>query len=163
MKIMIFTEGTIIMHKNAKGHSRKEIVEQVKKKEESVKDYASYIPIGEAVNKLKTWKKQVVDIIYLTSRRKPEEIKQIKSVLKRYDFPEGELTSRKESEEYKDVAERIIPDILVEDNCESIGGEKEMTITQVRPAIKKKIKSIIVKEFEGIDHLPDKLLDLSKV
>lgn len=45
------------------------------------------------------------------------------------------------------------PDILVEDNCESIGGEKEMVITKVDTAIKRKIKSIPVKEFRGIDHL----------
>jgi hypothetical protein len=29
MKILIFTEGSIIMHKNATGHSREEIVNQV--------------------------------------------------------------------------------------------------------------------------------------
>ncbi len=64
-------------------------------------------------------------------------------------------------ETYKDIAERVIPDILIEDDCESIGGEKEMTITFVKPEIKQKIKSIIVKEFSGIDHLPDKLQELS--
>jgi len=39
-----------------------------------------------------------------------------------------------------------------------------MTITHVKTEIKKKIKSVVVKEFEGIDHLPDnvnKLLILS--
>lgn len=29
MRILIFTEGRIIMHKNAAGHSREEIVKQV--------------------------------------------------------------------------------------------------------------------------------------
>ena len=35
-----------------------------------------------------------------------------------------------------------------------------MTITNVRPAIKKKIKSIVVKEFSGIDKLPDNVKKL---
>ena len=52
MKILIFTEGTIIMHKNGIGHSRKRIVQQVKDDDPSIHDYSSYVPIGEAVNKL---------------------------------------------------------------------------------------------------------------
>ncbi len=162
MRIMIFTEGTIIMHKNAVGHSREEIVEQVEKEQESVHDYASYIPVGNAVKKLKIWKKQGAEILYLTSRRKPYEIEHIKNVLKKHGFPDGQLFFRQKDEEYKDVAERIIPDILIEDDCESIGGIDEVTITHVIHEIKAKIKSIIVKEFGGIDSLPDKITDLLK-
>jgi len=47
----------------------------------------------------------------------------------------------------------IIPQIIVEDDCESIGGEKEMTFTHLKPELKKKIKLIASKEFVGIDHL----------
>ena len=158
MKIMIFTEGTIIMHKNAVGHTREEIVQQVIDKESSINDYESYIPISNAVEKLTRWKDQGAEIIYLTSRRKPAEINDIKSVLKNYNFPDGELLFRQEGEEYKDVAERIIPDVLIEDNCESIGGTKEMTITHVDPTIKAKIISIPVSEFGGVDHLGDEVL-----
>ncbi len=50
-----------------------------------------------------------------------------------------------------------MPDILIEDNCESIGGVKEMVYTNIKNKLKDKIKHIVVKEFEGIDHLPDKL------
>jgi len=49
MRILIFTEGTIIIHKNAVGHTREEIVNQVEENEKSVYDYKSYIPIGNAV------------------------------------------------------------------------------------------------------------------
>ena len=70
---------------------------------------------------------------------------------------------RKKGEQYKDVAEKILPDILIEDDCESIGGIKEMTITNVKPEIKKKIKSVVIKEFGGIDELPDKLNPLLSV
>lgn len=161
MKILIFTEGTIIIHRNAAGHTREEIIKQVKEKEESIYDFASYIPIGNAVEKIKKWKDRGAEILYLTSRTKPNEVEDVKNVLKKYDFPKGELLFRKKGEEYKDVPERIIPDIFIEDDCESIGGEKEMTITYVKPEIKKKIKSIIVKELCGIDHLPDNINELA--
>ena len=146
------------MHKNAVGHTREEIVKQVENKEISVRDYKSYVPIGNAVNKLQNWKNDGAEILYLTSRRKPDEIQQIQSVLKKFLFPSGQLLFRHKDEEYKDVAERIIPDVLIEDNCESIGGKVEMTITYVKPEVKKNIKSIPIKEFGGIDHLPDKIL-----
>ncbi len=157
MKILIFTEGTILMHKNALGHTREEIVRQVKEKEESVDDCASYIPIGNAVEKIQEWQNQGAEIFYLTSRKKPEEIKDIQNVLRKYDFPEGQLLFREEGREYKEVAERIIPDILIEDDCESIGGEKQMTYHSIKPEIKSKIKLIEVKEFGGINHLPKSL------
>ena len=162
MRILIFTEGTIIMPKNAVGHTREEIVKQSKGffwlfRDKSVRDYKSYIPIGNAVKKLWNWEKDGAEILYLTSRKKPEEIKQVQNVLKKFKFPDGQFLFRRKNEEYKDVAERIIPDILVEDDCESIGGIDEMTITHIKTEIKKRIKSIPVKEFGGIDHLPDKI------
>ncbi|MBU1037089.1 hypothetical protein KKF32_03565 [Patescibacteria group bacterium] len=163
MKILIFTEGTIIMHKNAAGHSREEIVKQVKDNEKSVHNYASYIPIGDAVKKLTMWKNQGAKILYLTSRRKQNEIEDIKNVLKRYDFPDSQFLFRQENEKYKDVVEKTIPDILIEDDCESIGGINEMTITYVKPEIKDKIKLIPIKEFKGIDHLPEKITNLNQI
>ena len=150
------------MHKNAAGHTRKEIIKQVETKEKSVHDYKSYIPIGNAVKKLLNWKKDGAEILYLTSRTKRGEIRQIKNVLSKHGFPDGRLLFRKKNEGYKDIAERVFPDILVEDDCESIGGKSEMTITHVKPEIKKKIKPITVKEFGGIDHLPDRISALMK-
>lgn len=46
------------------------------------------------------------------------------------------------------------------DDCESIGGEPEMTYPHIRADLKPKIKSIVVKEFQGIDHLPDSIEEL---
>jgi len=83
-----------------------------------------------------------------------------KQVLVKYDFPKGEIYWRQNGEAYKDVAERVMPDILIEDDCESIGGESEMTYPHIREDLKQKIKSIVVKEFQGIDHLPDSLTAL---
>lgn len=161
MKILLFTEGTIIMHKTGVGHIRAEIVQQVQDKDPSVKKYASYVPIGKAIGKVAQWAKQGAEILYLTSRRTPPQIEEIRSVLKKYHFPRGKLLSRAGKENYKDVVERIVPALLIEDDCESIGAE-EITITHVNPKIRKAIKSILVKEFGGIDHLPDKIQDLLK-
>ena len=153
MKILIFLHGTTIMHRNAAGKTREERVKQSLEREESIFDYESYMPIGNAVEKLNYWKQQGIEIIYLSSHESEIDVKKDKSVLKKFNFPEGHVLYRKNGETYKDIAERIIPDILIEDDCESIGFEKEMTITFVKPEIKQKIKSILVKEFQGIDHL----------
>ncbi|MFA4814504.1 MAG: hypothetical protein WC924_02605 [Candidatus Gracilibacteria bacterium] len=145
MKILIFTEGTLIMHRSA----------------DSIYDYADYVPIKNAVEKLRSWRGQGAEIVYLTSRTVPNEVEDIRGVLKRYDFPGGEVFSRTKDEGYHDIVERMIPDVLIEDDCESIGGLNEMTITHVNPSIKERIKSIPVKEFGGIGYLPNSLEGLS--
>jgi hypothetical protein len=157
MKILVFLHGTTIMHKNAVGHSRKERVKQVIDKDESLLDYASYVPIGEAPKKLQTWKNQGAEILYLSSHSTPQNIESDRLVLQKHGFPQGQLLFRQIGEEYKDIAERIMPDIIIEDDCESIGGEKEMVYPHIRQELKPKIKSIVVKEFGGIDHLPNKI------
>ena len=98
MKIMIFTEGTILMHRNAVGYSREEIVRQVKNGEPSVDDFASYVPIGDAAAKIASWKSQGAEIIYLTSRKETEEVGQIRVVLHRHGYPEGVLLFRQGDE-----------------------------------------------------------------
>lgn len=160
-RIMIFTEGTLLMHKGAIGRSRGEAVSQVVAEEASVGQYADYVPVGESVKKIKEWAGKGAVIIYLTSR-KGEEVEAIKSVLKQWDFPEGSLEFRKEGEEYKDVIERVIPDVLIEDDCKSIGGAQEMVYPNLRSGLKSNIKSVVVKEFDGIDGLSDCLYDFFK-
>lgn len=150
------------MHKSAENKTREERVKQVMEGEPSVHDYVSYIPVGGAVEKLKSWQSQSAEILYLSSHETAEDVEKDKSVLEKYGFPKGQIFYRKNGESYKDIAEKIIPDVLVEDDCESIGGGKEMTITFVKPEIKQKIKSIVVKEFNGIDNLSDDLEKIKK-
>jgi hypothetical protein len=157
MKILIFTEGTILMHQSAAGLSRDEIIQQLRNPAPDVYDFVSYIPIGKSVSKLNHWVKAGVEIIYLTSRRKPAEVEAIRNVLNRHGFPQGRLLFRQGKQAYKDIAEAVLPDVLVEDDCESIGGTAQMTITNVEPAIKRRIKSIVVREYGGIDLLPDEI------
>ena len=171
MKILIFLQGTLIMHKSAVGKTREEIIEQVKAQGESVRDFSSYVPIGNAVVKLKRWVEQGAEIVYLSALTEDkkargdeiigkEGLKFDQEILDRYGFPKGEIYHRQKGESYADIAEKIVPDILIEDDCESIGGEKEMTITFIKPEIKRRIKSIAIKEFGGIDHLSDDLENL---
>ena len=173
MRILVFLQGTTIMHKNAVDKTREEIVQQVKEQGESVRDFKSYIPVGNASTKLKKWVEQGAQISYLTAltedkRARGDEIvgkvglKVDREILNRYGFPKGEVYHRQRGENYQDVVERMdpLPDIIIEDDCESIGGEKEMTCPHLRPELKTKIKSIVVKEFGGIDYLSDQLSQL---
>lgn len=155
MKIMVFLHGTAIMHRNALGRPREERVRQVLDDDESLLDFESYVPVGDAVRKLRTWEGQDVEIVYLSSHKKAEDVEKDKAVLQRYGFPAGQVFYRHPGEQYCDAAERALPDILIEDDCESIGGEQEMTYPHIKPELQAKIKSIVVKEFGGIDHLPD--------
>lgn len=150
------------MHRNAKGLAQDEITRQVMEGDESLHDYASYIPVGNAAKKLQEWKGQGARICYLSSHRNARDVEKDESVLKKHGFPDGQIFYRRNREEYKDVVERIrpLPDVIVEDDCESIGGTVEMVYPNLRPALKNKIKSIVVKEFGGIDYLPDRISEL---
>lgn len=145
------------MHKSVLGLLREQIVQQAIENKAVVKNFAEYAPIGNAVEKIKRWKDQGAEIIYFSSRRTPEQLSDIRAVLRKYDFPTGESEYRKGNETYKDAGERIAPDVLIEDDCETIGGEKEMISPHLKPEIKNKVKCIVVKEFGGIDHLPDEI------
>jgi hypothetical protein len=162
MKIMVFLHGTVIMHRNAAGRSREERVKQVLDSDESLHDFAAYVPVGDAPGKLQAWSLGGAEIVYLSSHKNIDDAKIDRSVLQTYSFPDGPVFFRHSGEEYHEVAEQVRPDILVEDDCESIGGEKAMTYPHIKPELKAKVKGIVVQEFGGIDHLPDDILTLMK-
>ena len=126
MKILVFTEGTLTIHKSWVGLPRDEMVRIVQVGQAPL-DYAGLVPIGDAADKLRVWQRQGAEICYLTSRTRADEIEDVQSVLRRFAFPEGTLHFRHEGESYADVAGRVMPDVIIEDDCESIGGEIEMT------------------------------------
>ena len=137
MRILIFLHGTLIMHMTGVRKTRKQRVKQSMKREPSVLDYENYVPIGNAVRKLMRWKAQGASIIYLSSHEKQADVRKDKNVLKRHGFPKGRVLFRKNGISYKEIAESTEPDVLIEDNCESIGGKKEMIITHVSRKAKK--------------------------
>lgn len=153
MKILLFTEGTLLIEPTWVGLSSVEIVSIVKAGKKP-RDFGVFVPVGNAVNKVRAWKQQGAEIIYLTSRTLPNEVEDIRDVLKRHKFPEGLFLFRQSGEQYKDVAERIMPDILIEDDYASDGGVADMTYPHLAPEIQRRIKSIVIPEFSGIDALP---------
>lgn len=140
-RVLIFTEGTILAPSSISKHF----------------NHASYIPIKNAVAKITSWYQQGFEIMYLTSCKKEKHVYEIKELLIKNQFKGQRLYYRDKRQKYKDIVEEIMPDILIEDDCRSIGGQWQMCITYVKPKIKVGIKSIVVKEFKGIDDLPDKL------
>ena len=146
LTIMLFVEGTLIKPKSWF----------------SLYNHNAYIPIGNAVKIIKTWQQQGANIIYCTSRKK-RQADDIATLLKRYGFDGSFLVSRETKESYKDIVEILRPDILIEDDCKSIGGAWQMCITKINPEVKEKILSIVVPEFKGIDNLPIDIKQLKEV
>jgi len=133
MEIMIFLQGTVIMHAGANGQTREQIVQQVVEQENSVRDFNNYIPIGRAPLKISNWALSGAEVCYLSALTKDKKVrgdeivgeeglKADDSILRRYSFPVGKIYHREAGETYKDIVERVRPDILIEDDCESIGG-----------------------------------------
>lgn len=161
MRLMIFLQGTVLMHQAGIDRTRAERVEQSRVgTDPSLRDSATYVPIGDAAQKLRSWDAQGARIAYLTSHRDPEEVARDAAVLVRHGFPSGRLLSRGPEMSYGDVVEREMPDIFVEDDCESIGAG-EIAYFQVGSDLRRRIRSVIVPEFGGIDHLPDSLSSLN--
>jgi hypothetical protein len=157
MRILVFLHGTTIMHPGAVGRTREERVVQARSGEDpTLADYDAYVPIGSAASKLRAWQERGARIEYLSSRFDPaSDI----AVLRRHGFPEGRVFVRGEGESYGDVVERASPDVLIEDDCESIGAA-HIAHGQLRPERRAATRSIIVPEFGGVDHLPDSPPDL---
>ncbi len=134
MKIMIFIEGTTF-------YTRFPIF---------LFSRYGYTPIGNAVEIVNGLQKQGYEI-YLCSYVRKRRYKFIKRIIDFYGMKYTEILCREKGEQYSEIVERIKPDILVEDDCKSIGGQKEWCITDVREEIKVGIRSIIVPEYKGID------------
>ena len=162
-RILVFLHGTSIMHKNALGLSRDEIIKQIKDDiDYLISDFATYIPIGNVVKKLTSWQNQGAKILYLSSHMSLENVINDETVLRKYNFPKGPIFFRKDNDWNFPIKEAR-PDILIEDNCESIGGEHQMTYPNLKMELKSKFNSIVVKEFGGIDNLPDNIDELRKM
>ncbi|MFX1567120.1 MAG: hypothetical protein ACFFCV_01995 [Promethearchaeota archaeon] len=161
-RILVFLHGTSIMHRNALGLPRIEIVQQIIESiDDSISDFASYIPIGNVVKKLTTWQNQGAEILYLSSHNSLQNVKKDEIVLKKYDFPKGPIFYRKKND-WNLPVKNAKPDILIEDDCESIGGIYQMTYPNLNQELKTNLKSIVIKEFGGIDNLPEDITELKK-
>jgi hypothetical protein len=158
VRVLVFLQGTALMHPAAVGRTREERVDQVRTgADPALQDASSYIPVDGSVAKLRRWYEQGAQIAYLSAHRDRKRVAEDAAVLEKYGFPPGRVLARDTEESYGDVAGQELPDVLIEDDCESIGGTVHLTYPQVAPELRARIKSIVVPEFGGIDHLPDAL------
>lgn len=159
-RVLVCLRGTALMHATAVGHSREERVAQVRDDSElSLHDYAGYVPTEGAVARVSGWSEQGAEISYLSSRRDAAGVAADSDLLRRHGFPRGAMFSRATAETYSDVATRAMPDILIEDDCESSGAQKTM-YPQIAADARAKIRSIIVPEYGGLSQLPESLHQL---
>jgi hypothetical protein len=160
MKVGVFLHGTAIMHAAAVGVERDERVRQAHRREPTVLDIASYVPAPGTAEKLAAWDRHGAILIYLSSHRRPDDIRVDESVIRRHGFPAGSVHGRQEGEDYGPLVERLGLDVLVEDDCESIGGAAQTCAAQLSPAGRQSVRCIILPEFSGLAGLPDNPAEL---
>jgi hypothetical protein len=106
------------------------------------------------VERLQVWSREGAQLVYISAHRDAANAAIDDAVLRRHDFPDVRVEARQGEETYADVVAREAPDVLVEDDCESV-GEEEMTYPQLSPDVAERVTSIVVREFEGLEQLPD--------
>jgi hypothetical protein len=155
VNILVFLHGTSIMHAAAEHVRREDRVRQVREGEASVRDYRSYLPTPGASEKLTQWSRRGATIAYFSSHNRDEDIGADQAVLRRHGFPDGPVHARASGESYGEAVERLRPDVVVEDDCESIGGATETIASQLSEAAARNIRCIVLPEFAGFGSLPD--------
>lgn len=135
-KIMIFVEGTILKPKYNNILSRISMT--------------TYIPINNAIETLKKWQEEGYEVIYLTSLKGRRAMKMAQH-LDELGFTGSMVGYRQKNQDYATLIKEELPDILIEDNCLSVGGEQNMCYNLLNDELKKEIKHIVVEEFKGID------------
>ncbi|MBV9094388.1 MAG: hypothetical protein JO132_10995 [Streptosporangiaceae bacterium] len=58
-------------------------------------------------------------------------------------------------ENYGALVDRLALDVLVEDDCESIGGPRQTCVAQLSPAARRRVRCVMLPEFLGLGGLPD--------
>jgi len=160
MRIGVFLHGTAIMHATAAGVERDERVRQVRRRDPSVADFASYVPTPGTAEKLAAWERHGAILVYLSSHRRQDDMRADESVIRRHRFPAGPVHGRQAGEGYGALVERLGLDALVEDDCESIGGAAQTCGAQLSPAGQQRVRCVVLPEFSGLASLPDNPADL---
>jgi hypothetical protein len=93
-----------------------------------VLDFGSYMPTETAVE-VHAWQRNGADICHRNSYRALADVQLDRDVLAAHGLPPGLVFFCERGERYADVIRRVGADVLVEDDCESIGGTSEMTGT----------------------------------
>jgi hypothetical protein len=155
MRIGVFLHGTAIMHSAGADVDRDERVRQVVSAHPNVWDFADYVPTPGTAEKLAAWNQHGANLVYLSSHREAEDIGADESVIRRHGFPVGPVRARECGEDYGALVERLELDVLVEDDCESIGGLSKTCTFMLSPETRRSVRSIVLPEFLGLADLPD--------
>ncbi len=147
------------MHSAALQVDRRERIRQVLDRDPSVRELDAYVPAEGVVEKLRCWSDQGAEIVYLSSHRKPENVAVDAEVVRAHGFPPGRILSRSPGQTYGELIVRELPDMLIEDDCESIGAA-EIAYSQIPSERRGDIRSVVVPEMGGFDHLPTSLTKL---
>ena len=120
-----------------------------------MRDFASYVPTPGTAGKLAAWQRHGASIAYLSSHRRQADIRADESVIRRRGFPAGPVYGRQRGEDYGPLVERLGLDVLVEDDCESIGGAAQTCAAQLSPDSRQSARCVVLPEFSGLADLPD--------
>lgn len=124
------------------------------RRDPTVTDFGSYVPTESAVSKASAWQRRGADICHLSSHKTAADVDLDRGVLAAHDFPGGPVFFREHGESYADVVRRAGADVVVEDDCESIGGAAQMVGPRLGPG-SDAVVCVVVPEFGGLAHLPD--------
>jgi hypothetical protein len=117
-----------------------------------VLDFASNVPTDGAVEKLNVWASRGAEVAYLSSHRKRDDVGLDERVLALHGFPIGPVHWRANADSCGDLVDRIGPDVVVEHDCESIGGVCKTVASQLGQ--ERTTSCWVVPEFGGLSHLP---------
>jgi hypothetical protein len=62
---------------------------RVRQRDPSLRDFASYVPTSSTAAKLAAWERHGATIVYLSSYRRPGDIRADETVIRRYGFLAG--------------------------------------------------------------------------
>jgi hypothetical protein len=155
VKILVFLHGTALMHATAVGQPRAERVRQSRQRGRVVLDFAAYVPAEGAVDKVHAWLGCGAVICYLSSHQNAADVDLDRAVLGRCGFPAGTVFWRQPGESYAGVARRAGADVVMEDDCESIGGAGQTTAASLAALPGRAVTCVVAPEFGGLGHLPD--------
>jgi ribonucleotide monophosphatase NagD (HAD superfamily) len=137
-KIMIFVEGTILKPKHNNIFSKMNMT--------------GYVPINNSIETIKKWQEEGYEIIYLTSLKSRKAMKMAQH-LDELGYTGSMVEYRQKNQNYATLIKDELPDILIEDDCKSIGGMENTCYNLLDEKTKKYIKHIVVEEFGGIDNV----------
>lgn len=112
------------------------------------------MPTDAAVEKALSWQRHGADLCYLSSHRTAADVDLDRGVLTVHGFPSGLMFFREPGKSYADVACRTGANVVVEDDCEGIGGSAQMIALALGPRAEQ-LHCVVVPEFGGLGHLPD--------